>query len=95
MTAAPHTNRLIHETSPYLQQHAHNPVDWHPWGEEALARAWVIPDRRMAPKLLRSTFLRWTFLRWICFRSTHGKRKENNIHNQQHRMESHGTRTKD
>ena len=34
-----HTNRLIHETSPYLLQHAHNPVDWHPWGEEALSRA--------------------------------------------------------
>ena len=32
-------NRLIDETSPYLLQHAHNPVDWHPWGEEALARA--------------------------------------------------------
>ena len=36
---ATHTNRLIHETSPYLRQHAHNPVDWYPWGEEALARA--------------------------------------------------------
>ena len=34
-----HTNRLIHETSPYLLQHAHNPVDWYPWGEEALGRA--------------------------------------------------------
>jgi len=34
-----HTNRLIRETSPYLLQHAHNPVDWYPWGEEALARA--------------------------------------------------------
>ena len=34
---AEHTNRLIHETSPYLRQHAHNPVDWYPWGEEALA----------------------------------------------------------
>ena len=34
-----HTNRLIHETSPYLLQHAHNPVDWYPWGDEALARA--------------------------------------------------------
>lgn len=34
-----HTNRLIHETSPYLQQHAHNPVDWYPWGEEALQKA--------------------------------------------------------
>ncbi len=32
-------NRLAHETSPYLQQHAGNPVDWYPWGEEALARA--------------------------------------------------------
>lgn len=34
-----HTNRLIHETSPYLLQHAHNPVDWYAWSEEALARA--------------------------------------------------------
>jgi hypothetical protein len=34
-----HTNRLIHETSPYLLQHAHNPVDWYPWGEEALQKA--------------------------------------------------------
>jgi uncharacterized protein YyaL (SSP411 family) len=34
-----HTNRLINETSPYLLQHAHNPVDWYPWGEEALAAA--------------------------------------------------------
>jgi hypothetical protein len=32
-------NRLAHETSPYLLQHAGNPVDWYPWGEEALARA--------------------------------------------------------
>ena len=32
-------NRLIDETSPYLLQHAHNPVDWYPWGEEALGRA--------------------------------------------------------
>ncbi len=34
-----HTNRLIHSTSPYLLQHAHNPVDWYPWGAEALERA--------------------------------------------------------
>ncbi|MCB0088256.1 MAG: thioredoxin domain-containing protein, partial [Caldilineaceae bacterium] len=34
-----HTNRLINETSPYLLQHAHNPVDWYAWGEAALARA--------------------------------------------------------
>ncbi len=32
-------NRLIHETSPYLLQHADNPVDWYPWGDEALRRA--------------------------------------------------------
>ncbi len=32
-------NRLIHEKSPYLQQHAKNPVDWYPWGEEAFAKA--------------------------------------------------------
>ena len=32
-------NKLINETSPYLLQHAHNPVDWYPWGEEALQRA--------------------------------------------------------
>ncbi len=32
-------NRLLHETSPYLRQHAHNPVDWYPWGPEALQRA--------------------------------------------------------
>jgi len=34
-----HTNRLIDETSPYLHQHAHNPVEWYPWGAEALAKA--------------------------------------------------------
>lgn len=34
-----HTNRLARETSPYLLQHAHNPVDWWPWGEEAFAEA--------------------------------------------------------
>ena len=33
------TNRLVHETSPYLLLHAHNPVDWYPWGDEALALA--------------------------------------------------------
>ncbi|MEX2598220.1 MAG: DUF255 domain-containing protein, partial [Dehalococcoidia bacterium] len=32
-------NRLIHETSPYLLQHAENPVDWYPWGDEAFAKA--------------------------------------------------------
>ncbi len=34
-----HTNRLIHEKSPYLLQHAHNPVDWYPWGEAAFEKA--------------------------------------------------------
>src|SRR5438552_5378236 len=33
------TNRLAKETSPYLLQHAHNPVDWYAWGSEAFARA--------------------------------------------------------
>ncbi len=37
--APTHTNRLIHETSPYLLQHARNPVDWYPWGEDALTKA--------------------------------------------------------
>lgn len=39
MSDPKHTNRLSHETSPYLRQHAHNPVDWYAWGEEALAKA--------------------------------------------------------
>jgi uncharacterized protein YyaL (SSP411 family) len=40
MSQAPQlTNRLAQETSPYLRQHAHNPVDWYPWGDDALARA--------------------------------------------------------
>ena len=39
-TVAPQpTNRLAGETSPYLLMHAHNPVDWFPWGEEAFAKA--------------------------------------------------------
>ena len=38
-TQPEHTNRLAQEKSPYLLQHAHNPVDWYPWGEEAFAKA--------------------------------------------------------
>ncbi|NNE99773.1 MAG: DUF255 domain-containing protein, partial [Pyrinomonadaceae bacterium] len=38
-TSGKHTNRLIDETSPYLLQHAHNPVDWHGWNDEALQKA--------------------------------------------------------
>ena len=34
-----HTNQLVHETSPYLLQHAHNPVNWYPWSDEALNKA--------------------------------------------------------
>ena len=34
-----HSNHLIHETSPYLLQHAHNPVEWYPWSDIALERA--------------------------------------------------------
>ncbi len=44
----PMANRLAHETSPYLRQHADNPVDWYPWGEEAFAEA----RRRDVPVLL-------------------------------------------
>src|ERR1700754_1001372 len=39
MQQAEHTNHLINESSPYLLQHAHNPVDWYPWGDEAFAKA--------------------------------------------------------
>src|SRR3954468_29562 len=39
MSTQKHTNRLAQETSPYLLQHAHNPVDWYPWSEEAFAKA--------------------------------------------------------
>lgn len=38
-SSAQHTNRLINEKSPYLLQHAHNPVDWYPWGDEAIQKA--------------------------------------------------------
>src|SRR6478672_2927987 len=38
-TTSTHTNRLATEKSPYLRQHAHNPVDWYPWGDEAFAKA--------------------------------------------------------
>ncbi len=48
MAPATFTNRLAHETSPYLRQHQHNPVDWHPWGPEAL---------ELARKLDRPIFL--------------------------------------
>jgi uncharacterized protein len=41
-------NRLADATSPYLLQHADNPVDWHPWGEEAFAEA----RRRDVPLLI-------------------------------------------
>jgi len=39
LATAQHTNRLINEQSPYLLQHAHNPVDWYPWSQEAFAKA--------------------------------------------------------
>ena len=39
MTTHKHSNRLIHSSSPYLLQHAHNPVDWHEWGAEAFEKA--------------------------------------------------------
>ena len=39
MSSSNHRNRLASETSAYLLQHASNPVDWYPWGDEAFARA--------------------------------------------------------
>ena len=39
MSGEPHSNRLIHQKSPYLLQHSRNPVDWYPWGEEAFTKA--------------------------------------------------------
>lgn len=39
MTMDKTANRLIHEKSPYLLQHAYNPVDWYPWGDEAFEKA--------------------------------------------------------
>lgn len=39
MESPKHTNRLIEESSPYLLQHAHNPVDWQPWSDDAFAQA--------------------------------------------------------
>lgn len=39
MSDPKYTNQLIHEKSPYLLQHAHNPVNWYPWGDEAFALA--------------------------------------------------------
>src|SRR3989338_9426217 len=39
ITRQPYTNRLVKEKSPYLLQHAYNPVDWYPWGTEAFVKA--------------------------------------------------------
>ena len=39
MTEHSFTNKLINEKSPYLLQHAHNPVNWYPWGQEAFEKA--------------------------------------------------------
>ena len=52
--AASRPNRLIHEPSPYLRQHAHNPVDWYPWGDEAFQRA-VAEDKPLFVSIGYST----------------------------------------
>jgi hypothetical protein len=52
-TSQKHTNRLAAEHSPYLLQHAHNPVDWYPWGEEAFEEA----RKRDVPIFLSSCLL--------------------------------------
>ena len=48
MPSEQHTNKLINETSPYLLQHAHNPVDWYPWG--------LKPSNARAQKISPSSF---------------------------------------
>jgi uncharacterized protein YyaL (SSP411 family) len=52
------TNKLINEKSPYLLQHAHNPVDWYPWGGEAFARA-VAEDKPIFLSIGYSTCHWW------------------------------------
>lgn len=46
-------NRLIAEKSPYLLQHAHNPVDWYPWGEEAFEKAHAKTSRFWSASVIR------------------------------------------
>ena len=53
------TNRLINEKSPYLLQHAHNPVDWYPWGEEAFE----VAKKTQKPILLSVGSVSYTHLR--------------------------------
>ena len=48
MSKTIYSNRLSGESSLYLRQHAHNLVDWHPWGEEALLRAKKYRSARLA-----------------------------------------------
>lgn len=56
-------NRLIKEKSPYLLQHAHNPVDWHPWGDQAFEEA----KRRDAPVFLS---IGYSSCHWCQFRNS-------------------------
>ena len=49
-------NRLARETSPYLLQHADNPVDWYPWGAEALARARQLAKPRVVDRYAEKAF---------------------------------------
>ncbi len=44
MNTTGQANKLINETSPYLLQHAHNPVEWYPWGDEAFNKA-IVEDK--------------------------------------------------
>ena len=44
-------NRLIHEKSPYLLQHAHNPVEWYPWGAEAFEASGIFTASAPSPCL--------------------------------------------
>jgi len=55
-----HTNELIHSSSSYLLQHAHNPVNWYPWNEEAFETALRIESRVSSTSAYPVMMLGWT-----------------------------------
>ena len=63
MSINEYTNRLSHETSPYLLQHAHNPVDWYPWGEAAFDKARA-EDKPVFISIGYSACHWWQFRNW-------------------------------
>ena len=69
------TNRLAKETSPYLLQHAHNPVDWFPWGPEALEKAkreGKLPSHQERVYISQYNNRRITYLNLLFSMASHG-----------------------